>query len=490
MSSGKKPEVGRSLVDLRLVTREQLSTAISELSSPTFEDLLRYFERRLILTPFQINKLERGERTGYFLGRFKLQYKISAGTFARVFRGVSEQTGEVVAIKVLRGRHTIDQENIKNFHREAKVMESLVHPNIARVIEVGTDSECFQHYIAMEFVEGGNLREILNIRKKIQADQIISLGKQMLSGLEYALSKGVTHRDIKPTNILFSTTGQVKWVDFGLAGLVEKTATTVQYVTEQRTVDYAGLEKATGASKGDPRSDIFFMGVVFFQMLTGEHPLPEAKDKNARMLRTRFDQIRSVRDFSDVPPGFVSLVDKMLSFRPESRYQTYETIIRDLETAAFSKSMSPEISSMPLPRVGPPIGHTTSDKPRIIIIHKTQKIQDILRAKLLDLGYHVALTTDISRAVALMGMQKTDCLVIDLDTTGEEGVDEYHKLLRRARYSEKPVPPALFFANQDQKSWLQKLVGSPFVALRKEDLTLGPVYRAIMELAPGPDRRN
>ena len=126
----------------------------------------------------------------------------------------------------------------------------------------------------------------------------------------------------------------------------------------------------------------------------------------------------------------------------------------------------------------------------LVTSHKTQKIQDILRAKLLDLGYHVALTTDMSRAIALMGLNKADCLVIDLDSTGEEGVAEYHKLLKKARFSDKPVPPAVFFANQDQKSWLQQLVGSPFLALRKEDLTLGPVYRAILELAPPAQRRN
>ncbi|MGL4465512.1 MAG: serine/threonine-protein kinase, partial [Planctomycetia bacterium] len=231
-------EASRRLTELGLVSLDELKDVLVEAPADGRE-LADRLQRRGLLTSFQIQKLERGEKNGYFMGRFKLLYMVSAGTFARVYRGIDSTTGAGVAVKVLRTRHTVDPEAIRRFEREARLTQPFDHPNITRTLEVDQDALGGAYYIAMEFVEGGNLREFLGIRKTISPAETVRMGLGMVDGLRYALSLGVTHRDIKPTNILIASSGAVKWVDFGLAGVVEGQGQKQNFSTEQRTVDYA-----------------------------------------------------------------------------------------------------------------------------------------------------------------------------------------------------------------------------------------------------------
>ncbi|MFQ5927999.1 MAG: serine/threonine protein kinase, partial [Terriglobia bacterium] len=237
------------------------------------EELLRALQRKGIVTPFQIDKLRKGETTGFFYGLNKILYKVASGGFARVYRGINTQTGEPMAVKVLRQRWTRDPASLRSFYHEGQVGQKLQHPNIVRIHEVaGHDSV---HYIAMEFVEGGNLRNFLAIRGgRLARDEAIHLMLDAVRGLTYAFDQGITHRDIKLTNVLASTEGVLKLVDFGLA-TVHKDERLAEEAHGQRTVEYASLEKLTGARKGDRRSDIFFLGAVVYQMVTGIPPITE-----------------------------------------------------------------------------------------------------------------------------------------------------------------------------------------------------------------------
>src|SRR4051794_10518364 len=212
---------GQKAVRLGLVTEADFRDALEVFGSrnPPLEDLVPYLERKGLMTPWQTRRLRRGETDGYFLGGYRLLYKISAGTFGKVYRGDDPATGRIVAVKVLRGRWSEDQSKVDQFLREGKLGLTLDHPNIVKVLAISHDKATGQYYIAMEFVEGGNLREILKIRKRLRWDEALQITKDAASGLAYAFSRGVTHRDIKPSNLLISTTKQTKLVDFGLAQL-------------------------------------------------------------------------------------------------------------------------------------------------------------------------------------------------------------------------------------------------------------------------------
>src|SRR5262249_7316421 len=143
--------------------------------------------------------------------------------------------------------------------------------------------------------EGGNLRDFLNIRKKLEPGEGMRLLEDAASAMAFAFSKGITHRDMKLTNVLISSQGQAKLVDFGLAGLYGQAQQEKDKSNVDRTVDYAGLENASGAPQNDIRSDIYFLGCVAYEMLTGTSPLEMTKDARARMNRERFLSVVPLR---------------------------------------------------------------------------------------------------------------------------------------------------------------------------------------------------
>src|SRR5262249_30121861 len=257
--------VAQLAVKLGLVTPSRMEEVRQEVDGPGQDvgSLLRQLERKGYLTPWQSNKLLKGEQHGYFLGGYRVLYKIASGSFGRVFRAEDPHTGQIVAIKVLRQRWSEDPHNIELFEREGKLGKSLRHPNIVTILDVNRDPATKQYYIVMEFVEGGNLRDFLAIRKKLEPAEALRLIEDAVAGLAYAYSRGLTHRDIKLTNILISTQGAAKLVDFGLAGIYSVGGKEITDKVD-RTVDYAGLEKAAGVKTGDVRSDIYFLGCVLF----------------------------------------------------------------------------------------------------------------------------------------------------------------------------------------------------------------------------------
>ena len=162
-------------VRLGLLNTHQVQEAWDELGSRTVpaEDFLRCMERKGYLTPFQSNKLLRGETEGYFLGGYRILYKIASGSFGRVYRADDPNSGRVVAIKVLRKKWSEDKHKIELFMREGKVGMTLRHPNIVEILSVNYEKRTNQYYIVMDFVEGGNMRDFLNIRKKLQPAEVL-----------------------------------------------------------------------------------------------------------------------------------------------------------------------------------------------------------------------------------------------------------------------------------------------------------------------------
>ncbi len=451
----------KKLIDLGLLAREEAAAALDAVGDATGKELISLLERRQMLTPFQIQKLDAGETTGYFAGRYKLLYVIAAGTFARVYRAIDPTTGNVVAVKILKSKHAADPDSVKNFHREGEITQNLIHPNITRTLEVGTDSATGQHYIAMDFVEGGNLREFIKIRKKISPEELVRLGKQMVEGLRYAHSRGITHRDIKPTNILISAAGDIKWVDFGLGGAT--TDPKKSPAREQRTIDYAALERQTGSAKGDFRSDIFFLGVVFYELLTGDHPLGENRDRDARTVQ-KFDSISPLSLKDGVPYDLAQLIDKMTAFRPDARYQDYDSILADLDRVKIITPIAPQVLN------------ASAGLPRVVVIHHSQKVQEILKGKMTRRGFQSMVTADIGRAAALCKLKPADCIIIDLDTTGRDGVEQYSNMLRT-----NSIRSAVFLISPGQEQWITGLDTEYLITLGKP-LVLGPVYKAVRAL--------
>jgi serine/threonine protein kinase len=446
--------IGQLALRMGLVSDEQLRECLTELDDKKAPaaDMIRLMERKRVLTPWQGNKLLKGDTDGYVLGGFRLLYKIASGSFGRVYRGDDPRSGQVVAVKVLRNKWTMDKQKVELFMREGKLGLNIRHPNIVSVLAVNQDPKTGQYFIVMEFVEGGNLRDLLQARKKLNPDESLRIMDECAQGLAYSHARGLTHRDIKPTNILIAVnTGQAKLVDYGLAEISQNSSVQLQRQEERdedvavdRTVDYAGLEKATNQKAGDVRSDIYFLGCVLYEMLTGAPLMPVTKDRQARMMARRYmdveDTLRKNGPALGVSPALMRLLSKMVAFEPLQRYQTPTQLVDAIQAARAELTAGTTESRVP---TGPKT---------LFVVETNEKLQDAFRERFKAHGYRVLLSIDPGQAVKRYEQQAYHAAVIDARTVGRDGVSAYNGLLRVADNGGLEVGVILILG-ADQANW-------------------------------------
>ncbi len=395
-------------------------------------------EHHQYLTAYQTSKLKKGSVEGLVLGNYKLIYRNASGSFARVFRACSLDNGEMVGLKVLRQRWASDPKSVQQFHREAELCQKLRHPNIVPIYDVGSQGEF--HFFTMEFVEGGNLKDFLNIRKKLSLVEATRCIYELALGLAYALSQGVTHRDLKTTNVLMSTSGVAKLVDFGLAGDEQGGGA--------RALEYATIEDAASAPANDPRSDLFFLGVIYYELLTGTPPYPSTRSREERSRISRYANIRPIRQLEPgIPRNVEDIVERLLMLEPSLRYQTPQEIAADLRAVLLDLGESPPDDGQPV-FAGSNNASADSDNSAITVmcIEGRTKHQDVLRTYLTKHGFRVLMLSDVQRGLNRLATSPPDCLILFGDSIGKEVAGAYEKA--RSRPSGKPGVIAVLSESQ------------------------------------------
>ena len=476
------PEAGAmadNAMRLGLLSSHHVEEAWAELHSRKVpaQEFLRCMEGKGYLTPFQTVKLLKGDTDGYFLGGYRMLYKIASGSFGRVYRADDPSSGQVVAIKVLRNKWSKDQHKIDLFTREAKVGMSLRHPNIVEILMVNQEKATNQHYIVMEFVEGGNLRDLMRVRKTLPTLDVLRILEDTAAGLAYAFSKGITHRDMKLTNILLSSAGPAKLVDFGLAG-GQFLATGDEAKGElhvDRTVDYAGLERLADVSQGDNRSDIFFVGCVAYELLSGRSPLEYSRSAQARMSAQRFQKIVPLKpEEVNAPASVLRLIENMMDLDPEARIQTPVQLIERIrgcraELGGGGKGSSDE-----------------HKKPQatIFIAESDEKLQDVLRQKLKDEGFRVLLAADPVRALDRFRQQPFDLLIVDASTTGENGYYVFERIMDDA-VRQNVQCRGILMLSTEQVEWKARLAEYEGIATLIQPIKYKQLLQTIRALLAG-----
>ncbi len=202
-------------------------------------------------------------------GRYRIERELGRGGMAKVFLGTDTVLGRTVAVKILAPQFADDDSFVQRFRREAQAAASITHPNIVSVFDTGSDDGV--HFIVMEYVEGRTLAEILAGGGRILPDRAIDIAMDVCRALEAAHARGVIHRDIKPGNIMLDPRGDVKVTDFGIARVTTTADTVAQTAAILGTASYLSPEQAQGQPV-DGRSDIYSLGCVLYEMLTGRPP--------------------------------------------------------------------------------------------------------------------------------------------------------------------------------------------------------------------------
>jgi serine/threonine protein kinase/tetratricopeptide (TPR) repeat protein len=264
---------------------------------------------------------------GAKLGNYRILEKIGAGGQGTVYRATDTKLGRAVVVKVLPPELTVKEANLKRFEREARLASALDHPNICTIFDLN-DIEGV-HFIAMQFVEGKNVRELVNGRP-LDLRSALSIAIQVADALDAAHARGIIHRDIKAGNVMVTPSGQAKVLDFGLAKLMDAEGTgpggihhtdLTEVGIPYGTATYAAPEQAKG-ERVDARADIFSTGVLLYEMLTGTWPFKGKTSVDVRhaVLHDEPEPLDEARP-GGAPPQLQMILERTLAKDPRQRYQ-------------------------------------------------------------------------------------------------------------------------------------------------------------------------
>lgn len=260
--------------------------------------------------------------------RYELKELIGQGGMADVYLAYDDILKREVAVKILRSSLTGDPIYITRFHREARAAAALCHRNIVEIYDVGEEDDLY--YIVMEYVRGQTLKELINKRGALHYVEAVDIMKQVVSATALAHSMGIVHRDLKPQNILVTDSGIVKIADFGIAS-IQSLSQVTQTDTIMGSLHYLAPEIARG-EKATPQSDIYALGVVFYELLRGDVPFNGESPVNIALKHMR-DEIPSVREYNPaIPQSVENIIIKATAKNTNNRYQCADDMLDDLET--------------------------------------------------------------------------------------------------------------------------------------------------------------
>ena len=276
--------------------------------------------------------------------RYELGELLGYGGMAEVHRGRDVRLGRDVAIKVLRADLARDQTFLNRFRREAQAAAGLNHPAIVAVYDTGEDvgPDGTVPYIVMEYVEGRTLRDVLRTEGRLPARRAMEIVAEVCGALDFSHRNGIVHRDIKPGNVMITTTGAVKVMDFGIArALSDNAATVTQTAAVIGTAQYLSPEQARGESV-DARSDVYSTGCLLYELVTGHPPFTGDSPVAVAYQHVRENAAVPSSVSADVPRALDSIVMKALAKNPMNRYQSAADMRADLQRALADRPVEAE----------------------------------------------------------------------------------------------------------------------------------------------------
>ncbi len=274
-----------------------------------------------------------------FDGRYRITCKLGTGGMANVYLAEDQELGRQVAIKILDERHASDEQFVERFRREAKNAAGLSHANIVSIYDRGEAQGTY--YIAMEYLDGRTLKELLVRFGPPPIRIAVGYVRRILAALAFAHRHGLVHRDIKPHNVIVDASGHVKVTDFGIARSATSQMTEAGSIIG--TAQYLSPEQARGAAV-DQRSDLYSVGVLLYELLTGTVPFTGDTPVEIAMKHLSAVPERPSRRRSEVPRGLDMVVVRALAKHPDERYQTAEEMDADLARVEQGLRVSEETS--------------------------------------------------------------------------------------------------------------------------------------------------
>lgn len=293
------------------------------------------------LTKYQAAQVYQGKTKGLLFGEYAVLEKIGEGGMAEVFKAMHHRRRQPAAIKVLSAKSLDSPDVLKRFYREVKLATRLDHPNIVATYGAGKQDDV--HYLVMEYVEGRDLAALVKRSGPMAPARAVNLVVQAATGLEYAHSQGVVHRDVKPSNLLVDSQGTVKILDMGVARIIKRDDASAGTSLLERltgtcqvlgTVDYMSPEQARDPRSADQRSDIYSLGCTMYHLLTGKLVYEGISAIMKAIAHCEAEIPRLAESAVEVPDQLDRVFSKMVAKRPEDRYQSMSEVILALRACS------------------------------------------------------------------------------------------------------------------------------------------------------------
>ncbi len=281
-------------------------------------------------------------------GRYRLVAQQGSGGMAVIYKAIDQALGRTVAVKILRPSLTNDPAFLARFRNEARSVANLAHPNIVTVHDVGSDGPT--HYIVMEFIEGQDLKRIIKGDGGLPIERALNLAIQICAGIGFAHRAGLVHADVKPQNILVTREDVVKVTDFGIAQALSDAQPGERQAVVWGSPHYFAPEQAKG-EKPSPAADVYSIGIVMFEMLTGRLPYSGANQQELALAHIR-ERIPMVTEFNPtVPDSLAKIVYKTMSKDPVARYRLADQLGHILISYRDRGRETPIAPPAPIPQV-------------------------------------------------------------------------------------------------------------------------------------------
>jgi eukaryotic-like serine/threonine-protein kinase len=271
--------------------------------------------------------------------RYELEELVGHGGMSSVYRAHDSLLERYVALKVLHEQYSEDEEFVERFKREARSVAQLQHPNIVTVIDRG--EEHGRQYIVFEYIDGENLKELVVRKGRLEVREALEIAVEIARGLAFAHEQGLVHRDVKPQNVLLNGDGRAKVTDFGIARSLDVEHSVTQTGTVLGTSNYIAPEQASGQPV-DAHTDVYSLGVVLYELLTGELPFPGDNFVAVAMKHVHEPPPNTLDRRGDLPLRVAAAVDRALEKAPEHRFPTMEAFAAELEACLAELERGPD----------------------------------------------------------------------------------------------------------------------------------------------------
>lgn len=354
------------------------------------------------LTAWQIRKIVAGDGAMLLFNGYQLLSPIGLGKLGRIYKAKKIETNEIVALKVLRKRHATNNSETLRFLRQGEILKDLNHPNIVKTLDLFPGTKNIPPYLALEWIKGGSIYDWLEIKTFLSCPEACLIMEEICKAFLYLQKMGISHGNFSGAKVLLDNTSHPKINNFR-HGTIFDPATGQIKNQGILSFDYKGLEKHTNAVSTNSQPDIFFVGCLFYHLLTGKSPLPNSFQKRKEMYNGEEFKFNFHKEFEKTLPSEVlPIIKNMISIDPKSRYSDFLQV--QIAIQSIRKKIHAEY-----------IINQAENGSTIFLVIRNDKKRQLIKAYMQNRGFRILQANNLEQALDVYNREPFKHLIIELD---------------------------------------------------------------------------